>query len=63
MRKRLILYLLQDLHWRLVKAVMIEALKRLPPISRDMVIREIVASEGGKHVHRNPRKARAENDR
>ena len=55
--KLLSAWLLARLPWRLLKAVVIEALNTLPPIRRDLVIRGIVAAHKMGHVHKNPRRA------
>lgn len=55
--KRLTLWALTRMPWRLLKVVVIEALNHLPPIRRELVIREIVARNRLGHVQGNPRRA------
>lgn len=54
--ERLSTWLLARLPWRLLKAVMIEALNHLPPIRRELVVKAIVASNKMGHVQGNPRR-------
>ena len=56
LKKLIVQYLITGLPWRMVKALMIEMLNRLPPIRRELVIREIVARNGLGHAQGNPRR-------